>query len=141
MDEREDWGPTVVFLRMIRKWRQSDLARAAGMHQSLISLYERGKDVPQRATLERLSAAAGVPYSLLEEHQALVRRAHARPAERLPAGLAPVDVDSVMASLTASICRMLDEVVRPAATELLQSVTAERSTPAPPVRTPGRPQS
>ncbi|HEX6862225.1 MAG TPA: helix-turn-helix transcriptional regulator [Thermoanaerobaculia bacterium] len=141
MDEREDWGPTVMFLRRIRRWRQSDLARAAGMHQSLISLYERGKDVPQRATLERLAAAAGVSYSLLEEHQALVRRAHARPAERLPAGLAPVDVDSVMATLTASICRMLEEVVRPAATDLLQGITAGRSTPAPPLRTPDRPRS
>jgi transcriptional regulator with XRE-family HTH domain len=120
MDEREDWGPTVAFLRNLRKWRQKDLARAAGIHQSLISLYERGKDVPARATLERLAAAAGVPVSVAEEHHAFVRRVRARYAERSPAGVASVDVDALMASLTASVCRVLDEAVRPAAADLLR---------------------
>ena len=126
MDEREDWGPTVAFLRNLRKWRQLDLGRAAGIHQSLISLYERGEDVPTRATLERLAAAAGVPYSVAEEHQAFVRRVRARCAERPHTVLAPVDVDILMASLTASVCRVLEETVRPAAADLLQG--ARRST-------------
>ena len=124
MDEREDWGLTVVFLRGFRRWSQRDFATAAGIHQSLISLYERGKDVPKRATLERLAAAVGVPYSVAEEHHAFVRRVRTRYGERSPTGFAPVDVDALMASLTASVCRVLDETVRPAAADLLRGLRA-----------------
>lgn len=120
MDEREDWGLTVLFLRGYRRWRQADLARAAGIHQSLVSLYERGLEVPTRATMERLAAAVGLPYSVAEEHHAWVRRVRARYAERSPTGFAPVDVDTLMVSLTASVCRVLEEAVRPAAADLLR---------------------
>lgn len=122
MDEREDWGMTVRLLRGFRSWTQYDLAREAGVYQSLISVYERGLEVPTRATMERLAAAVGLPYSVAEEHHAWVRRVRARYVEPSSADIASVDVDGLMATLTASVSRALDEVVRPAAAELLRGV-------------------
>jgi transcriptional regulator with XRE-family HTH domain len=60
-------GVVVGLLRLLRGWNQTELGNASGIDKSLISRYERGTKVPSRRTLERLSAAAGVPFSWVEQ--------------------------------------------------------------------------
>lgn len=69
----EDPRLAVRFLRGLRGWTQTDLARAAGMDKSRISLLESGDFVPDRALMQRLSAAADFPFALLEACLPLLR--------------------------------------------------------------------
>lgn len=62
----EDLSLASRFLRALRGWTQTDLARAAGMDKSRISLLESEDLVPDRALMQRLSAAADFPFVLLE---------------------------------------------------------------------------
>jgi transcriptional regulator with XRE-family HTH domain len=62
----EDLSLAIRFLRALRGWTQTELARAAGMDKSRISLMESGDVVPDRALMQRLSAAASFPFVLLE---------------------------------------------------------------------------
>lgn len=62
----EDMSLASRFLRGLRGWTQTDLARAAGMDKSRISLLESGDVVPDRALMQRLSTAADFPFVLLE---------------------------------------------------------------------------
>jgi transcriptional regulator with XRE-family HTH domain len=49
----------VAILREMRGWIVIDLAAALGVKHSLVSNWERGMKVPERETLERITAAAG----------------------------------------------------------------------------------
>jgi|SRR5215213_5676616 len=129
MDEAGNVGVTVSFLRKLRGWSQKELAEAAGLHQSLISLYERGLECPTRGTLERLARAAGLPFALVEEHLALVRRARASLGDKLPANPGIEDVGAVVDSVTRALSEAVANVVRPAATELLASAGEGRTAP------------
>ena len=129
MDEARNVGVTVSFLRKLRGWSQKELAEAAGVHQSLISLYERGLECPTRGTLERLARAAGLPFALVEEHLALVRRARASLGDKLPATPARESVDAVVESLIRALSEIVTDVVRPAATELLANIREDRTAP------------
>ena len=126
MDEARNVGVTVIFLRKMRGWSQKELAEAAGMHQSLISLYERGVERPTRATLERLAQAAGFPFSVVEEHLAIVRRARASLGEEPHANPDAEEVDAVIDSVVRAATKALAEVVRPATTELLARIKEHR---------------
>ncbi|HSK76120.1 MAG TPA: helix-turn-helix transcriptional regulator [Thermoanaerobaculia bacterium] len=128
MDEARNVGVTVSFLRKLRGWSQKELAAAAGVHQSLISLYERGLECPTRGTLERLALAVGLPFAMVEEHLALVRRAREGLGDKLPATPALENVDAVVESLIRALSEIVTDVVRPAATELLASVREGRTT-------------
>jgi transcriptional regulator with XRE-family HTH domain len=69
----EDLRVAISFLRAFRGWNQTQMATAAGMDKSLISLYELGRKVPSRKTVERLARAVGLPFSLFEDVLGMVR--------------------------------------------------------------------
>jgi transcriptional regulator with XRE-family HTH domain len=78
-------GVVVGLLRLLRGWNQTELANASGIDKSLISRYERGTKVPSRRTLERLAAAAGVPFSWVERQLPEIRAALVAIKEGAPA--------------------------------------------------------
>src|SRR3982751_2252108 len=53
-------------LRSSRLWDQADLARAADISPSQLSVYERGKRATPREVLERAAEAVGFPIFLLD---------------------------------------------------------------------------
>jgi transcriptional regulator with XRE-family HTH domain len=65
-------GIALAVLRAIRGWNQHDLAKAAGVHGSAVSDYERGKTVPELRTLERLVGAMGFPLSALDQTRSFI---------------------------------------------------------------------
>jgi transcriptional regulator with XRE-family HTH domain len=71
--EIEDLSLAVRFLRALRGWTQTELARKAGWDKSRISNMETGKDVPERADLQRLATAIGLSFFLLEACLPLLR--------------------------------------------------------------------
>jgi transcriptional regulator with XRE-family HTH domain len=127
MNEAGNVGVTVSFLRKLRGWSQKELAEAAGLHQSLISLYERGVECPTRGTLERLGRAAGLPFAIVEEHLALVRRARASLRDVPAINPDAEDVEAVVESVTRALSEAVANVVRPAATELLAGIREDRT--------------
>jgi len=56
----------LVLLRSSRLWDQADLARAADIAPSQLSVYERGQRATPRKVLERAAEAAGFPVYLLD---------------------------------------------------------------------------
>lgn len=54
MDLGDDFGKKLTLLRVSRDWKQSTLARKAGITPSSLSLYESGKTMPDLATLFKL---------------------------------------------------------------------------------------
>lgn len=122
MDEARNVGVTVAFLRKLRGWSQKELAEAAGVHQSLISLYERGLEAPTRKTLERLADAVGVPFALVEQHLAFVRRARASLGQEPLACPDASSLDAVVDSVLQAVSRAVHEIVRPVAAELLEGI-------------------
>jgi transcriptional regulator with XRE-family HTH domain len=56
----------LVLLRSSRLWDQAELARAARIAPSQISVYERGERATPREVLERAAEAAGFPVYLLD---------------------------------------------------------------------------
>lgn len=71
--EIEDLSLAVRFLRALRGWTQTELARRAGWDKSRLSLMESGKHLPERADLQRLAKAVGLPFFLLEACLPLLR--------------------------------------------------------------------
>jgi transcriptional regulator with XRE-family HTH domain len=73
MRQSEDLAVTLSILRIIRRWSQTELAEAAGVTNSAISDYERGKVDPQTQTLQKLVRALGLPLSALDQAQAFIQ--------------------------------------------------------------------
>ncbi|HKH47896.1 MAG TPA: helix-turn-helix transcriptional regulator [Thermoanaerobaculia bacterium] len=71
--DREDLSLAVRFLRALRGWNQTELARAMGWDKSRISLLESGKQEPEKADLQQLAKAIGLPFFLLEACLPLLR--------------------------------------------------------------------
>lgn len=71
--EFADLSLAVRFLRALRGWNQTELARAAGWDKSRISLMESGKSKVEKADLQWLSKAIGLPFSLLTASLPLLR--------------------------------------------------------------------
>ena len=71
--ELADLSLAVRFLRALRGWNQTELAQAAGWDKSRISLMESGKAKIERADLQWLSKAAGLPFYLLIASLPLLR--------------------------------------------------------------------
>ena len=69
----EDVRLALGVLRLLRGWTQAEMAAAAGVHKSLLSLYEQGKTVPTAKTLGRLIAAVDLPPASFEGVVSLVR--------------------------------------------------------------------
>ena len=74
----DDLAVTLSILRTIRRWSQSELAEAAGVTNSAISDYERGKVDPQTQTLQKLVRALGLPLSSLDQTQAFIQMIRAQ---------------------------------------------------------------
>jgi transcriptional regulator with XRE-family HTH domain len=74
----DDLAVTLSILRIIRRWSQSELAEAAGVTNSAISDYERGKVDPQTQTLQKLLRALGLPLSALDQTQAFIQMIRAQ---------------------------------------------------------------
>src|SRR4051812_16822403 len=70
---QEDLAVTLAVLRIIRRWSQSELSEAAGVTNSAISDYERGKVDPQTQTLQKLVRALGLPLSALDQTQSFIQ--------------------------------------------------------------------
>jgi transcriptional regulator with XRE-family HTH domain len=69
----EDVRLALGVLRLLRGWTQAEMAAAAGVHKSLLSLYEQGKTVPTPKTLGRLIAAVELPPASFDSVVSLVR--------------------------------------------------------------------
>jgi len=85
----DDLAVTLSILRIIRRWSQSELAEAAGVTNSAISDYERGKVDPQTQTLQKLVRALGLPLSALDQTQSFIQIIRAQMdtgEDRVPAG-------------------------------------------------------
>jgi transcriptional regulator with XRE-family HTH domain len=74
----DDLAVTLSILRIVRRWSQSELAEAAGVTNSAISDYERGKVDPQTQTLQKLLRALGLPLSALDQTQAFIQMIQAQ---------------------------------------------------------------
>jgi transcriptional regulator with XRE-family HTH domain len=66
LEDPADIRLTLIFLRILHGWNQTDLAERAGVNKSLISLYELEKQVPSGKTLGRLLSAFQISTSRLE---------------------------------------------------------------------------
>ena len=55
----------VLFLRQYARKSQIGFGRAAGLRQSDLSRYESGQKIPSEEVLERMAAAAGIPWPLV----------------------------------------------------------------------------
>jgi transcriptional regulator with XRE-family HTH domain len=70
MDDADKNDPesrlALVLLRSSRLWDQAELARAARIAPSQLSVYERGERATPRDVLERAAEAAGFPVYLLD---------------------------------------------------------------------------
>jgi transcriptional regulator with XRE-family HTH domain len=69
----EDLSLAVRFLRALRGWNQTELARAVGWNKSRISLLENGKQEAEKADLQHIAQAVGLPFFLLEACLPLLR--------------------------------------------------------------------
>jgi transcriptional regulator with XRE-family HTH domain len=83
----DDLAVTLSILRIIRRWSQSELAEAAGVTNSAISDYERGKVDPQTQTLQKLVRALGLPLSALDQTQAFIQVVRAQMDTNEPGSL------------------------------------------------------
>jgi transcriptional regulator with XRE-family HTH domain len=117
---------TLSILRNIRRMSQSELAEAAGVTNSAVSDYERGKVDPQSLTLRKLFRGLDLPLSALEETHSFILRirgqvggqGHPKPQiSEEPMDLAAVDAEereiwAEVAILAAEGGRFLARFVR-----------------------------
>ncbi len=99
----------MILLRSLHNWDQGELARAAGIAPSQLSIYDRGERALPRAILERIAEAAGFPLHLLDpllrslrSFRAAARggsRPQGRMFDRLSAGLFEMAAESLEAVL------------------------------------------
>lgn len=64
--ETADLSLTLAILRLSRGWSQDQVARAAGLTNSAISEYERGRKVPELKNVRKIVAALGYRLSAIE---------------------------------------------------------------------------
>jgi len=64
--EPGDFSLTLAILRLSRGWSQDQVARTAGLTNSAISEYERGKKVPELRNVRKIVAVLGYRLSAIE---------------------------------------------------------------------------
>jgi transcriptional regulator with XRE-family HTH domain len=82
--EPSNLNVALSILRVVRGWSQEELEKRS------ISDYERGRIVPELATLRRLLGAMGYPFAALDDTQTFVLTLRADSALRAAASLAVV---------------------------------------------------
>lgn len=70
----DDLGLVIHVLRVIQRLSQGELGERAGVRNSSISNYERGKVVPKFETIQKLAEGMGLPLLAVEETQSFIRR-------------------------------------------------------------------
>jgi transcriptional regulator with XRE-family HTH domain len=130
----DDLAVTLAILRIIKRWSQSELAEAAGVTNSAISDYERGKVDPQTQTLQKIVRALGLPLSALDQTQAFIQMIRAQMDAEEPAGAGELagllsDVSPQERELRAEIAQIASEGGRFASrlTRLMLELMAGRS--------------
>ena len=99
MEEMSDPSDTsrllVLFLRQYSRKSQIGFGSAAGLRQSDLSRYESGQKVPSEEVLQRMAAAAGIPWPLVLHlrrfYAALLAAAARRAAVKEPDELLGLD--------------------------------------------------
>jgi transcriptional regulator with XRE-family HTH domain len=114
-ENREDLRVAISFLRAFRGWNQTEMARAAGMDKSQLSLYELGRKVPSRKTVERLVKAVGLPYSLFEDVLGMVRMVR----------VAATDLNVASTTVAEDIARAVAASVKLALSQVLAELSRE----------------
>ena len=108
----DDLAVTLAILRIIRRWSQNELAEAAGVTNSAISDYERGKVDPQTQTLQKLVRALELPLSTLDQTQAfiqVIRVQMSAPAGESPSFSSAPEVSPAERELRAEIALIASE--------------------------------
>lgn len=121
----EDLRVAICFLRAFRGLNQTDMARAAGMDKSQLSLYEQGRKVPTQKTVERLVRAVGLPFFLFEDVLGVVRIA------RVAATDLNVDSTAVAQDIAVAVAASLKLALNEALAELSREVEKDPFAEAP----------
>ncbi|HSK75314.1 MAG TPA: helix-turn-helix domain-containing protein [Thermoanaerobaculia bacterium] len=118
MEDKDGKDPgsqlAMVLFRYTRGWDQQELARAAGIAPSQVSVYDRGERPVPRKTLERMADAAGVPRPLLDPILRVLRSFRIAAQGRFREGKA---LEEILASRWTAIVRMTVDVALEAALE------------------------
>ncbi len=113
--DQADMGLLLEVLRVLRHWRQADLAAAAGLHPSTISRYESGQLPIDAPTLQRLTAVAGLPVDwtarTLLPVLAAARRIVESAAAPSPVQAPPEDWTAGALPLAEALQQRLDQAV------------------------------
>jgi transcriptional regulator with XRE-family HTH domain len=75
--EPGDFSLALAILRISRGWSQDQLARAAGITNSALSEYERGKKIPELKSVRKLVTALGYELSAIERTEDFLRELRA----------------------------------------------------------------
>lgn len=105
--EDPDSQLAMVLFRYSRGWDQQELARAAGLAPSQVSVYDRGERPVPRKTLERMADAAGVPPALLDPVLRVIRSFRIAAEGRFREGRA---LEEVLLSRLTALVRMAVDV-------------------------------
>jgi transcriptional regulator with XRE-family HTH domain len=119
-------GEVVTILRVIRGWKQRQLAEAVGMSAAAISRYEDG-DRP--APVARLTAAMDFPFHLIDRTLSFVRWARAARESYLRAGTLalPERIDAVAVELGLWVESLVRDGLAPALGASADSPAGARS--------------
>jgi transcriptional regulator with XRE-family HTH domain len=123
MDDADKNDPesrlALVLLRSSRLWDQAELARAARIAPSQLSVYERGERATPREVLEKAAEAAGFPVYLLDPMLSALRsfRAAARGRFRLDRVLAAVLAAEMIALAQEAVDLILAPLAQPSGPE------------------------
>ncbi len=115
MADKDDSGLAIILLRSLHGWDQKELAEAAQVAASQISVYEKGGRAVPREFLEKVAVAAGFPVFLLDPLLRFLRSFRAAAQGRSRA-------DRVLAERAAA---EIMELVRLAVDTVLESLMQE----------------
>jgi transcriptional regulator with XRE-family HTH domain len=87
--ESGDFSLALSILRISRGWSQDQLAKAAGLTNSALSEYERGRKMPELRSLRKIVTALGYRLSAIERTEDFLRELKAESLFEAPQGEGP----------------------------------------------------
>lgn len=84
--ESGDFSLALSILRISRGWSQDQLAKAAGLTNSALSEYERGRKMPELRSLRKIVTALGYRLSAIERTEDFLRELKAESLCEAPEG-------------------------------------------------------